>query len=69
LKEKRKSKTNYSIAQGGGKPTFIVPKRLKGKQATKTIDKMLTNPHPSLEDDLEMGKYLKQANPKLTRGR
>jgi hypothetical protein len=40
-----KSKPRNSMAQGGGKPTFIVPKGLRSKQATITINKLLAKPH------------------------
>jgi hypothetical protein len=43
------------MAQGGGKPTFIVPKGLRRKKATTTINKLLANPHViALEDDFEV---------------
>jgi hypothetical protein len=29
LERERKNKTNRSMAQGGGKPTFVVPKGLR----------------------------------------
>ena len=43
------------MAQGGGMPTFIVPKGLRSKQATTTINKILAKPDVlAWEDDFEM---------------
>jgi hypothetical protein len=43
-REKEAKQANHLMAQGGGKPTFIVPKWLRREQATTTINKMLTKP-------------------------
>jgi hypothetical protein len=43
-KERERQQTNHSMAQDGGKPTFIVPKGLRRKQATTIIHKLLANP-------------------------
>jgi hypothetical protein len=42
------------MAEGGSKPTFIMPKGLRSKQATTTTNKTLAKPHVlALEDDLK----------------
>ena len=58
------------MAQGGGKPTLLCQWSCEERVGKQTINKDAhKSPRPSLEMSKKWDKNLKQANPKLTRGR